>query len=91
MSGPPKQNIANAERVGRVVLGDASVFLGIAVLAGGPAFWAFLGTVLAVAAGLDLDITGARGYCRWRPSGGVKVDGRRFLQEQPTHEGDLHP
>jgi hypothetical protein len=21
---------------------------------------------------------------RWRPSGGVKVDGRRFLQEQPT-------
>ena len=63
MSGPRKENIGMAERVGRVVLGDALVFLGIAVLSGGPAFWGLVGAVLVVAAGIDLVITGARGYC----------------------------
>lgn len=63
MSGSRKQNIANPERVARVVLGAALAALGVVVLAGGPAFWGLVGAVVAVAAGLDLVITGARGYC----------------------------
>ena len=63
MSGARTQNIANPERVARVMIGAALAVLGVAVFAGGPAFWGFVGAVLAVVAGLDLVITGARGYC----------------------------
>lgn len=63
MKGPRKQNIGNAERVGRVIVGAGLVILGIVVFAGSPAFWGFVGAVLAAAIGLDLAVTGARGYC----------------------------
>ncbi len=58
-----QQNISNPERVGRVVIGAAVVVLGIVVLAGGPTFWGIVGGLLAVAAGIDFVLTGARGYC----------------------------
>lgn len=57
------QNIGNGERVGRVVLGTALAVLGIVVALGSPAFWGWVGALLAVGAGADLIVTGARGYC----------------------------
>lgn len=63
MSATRKQNIGNAERLGRVVIGAALAILGFAVLFNGPAFWALVGAIVAVAAGVDLFVTGARGYC----------------------------
>ena len=63
MKAPRSQNIGNAERLGRVIVGTGLMLLGIVVFAGSPAFWGFVGAVLAVAIGLDLAITGARGYC----------------------------
>jgi len=63
MSTQHTQNIANGERVGRIVLGAALAVLGIVVVAGGPAFWGWVGALLALGAGIDLIVTGARGYC----------------------------
>lgn len=57
------QNIGNGERAGRVVVGAALAALGVVVLFGGPAFWGLVGAILAVAVGIDLVVTGARGYC----------------------------
>jgi len=62
VSVPRKPKIGIAEQVARVVVGEAFVLFGIAVLSGGPAFWGFVGAVVAVAAGLDLVVTGALGY-----------------------------
>lgn len=63
MSATRKQNISTPERVGRVVIGAALAILGVAVLFSGPAFWGLVGGLVAVAAGVDLIVTGARGYC----------------------------
>lgn len=63
MSASQKQNIGTVERVGRVVIGAAVAVLGVVILAGSPSLWGFVGAVIAVAAGLDFIITGARGYC----------------------------
>ena len=57
------QNIGNAERVGRVVLGAALAVLGIVVVVAGPGLWGWVGALLALGAGIDLIVTGARGYC----------------------------
>lgn len=63
MSTTRKQNIGNAERVGRVVIGAALAILGLVVLFNGPAFWGLVGAIVALAVGVDLIVTGARGYC----------------------------
>lgn len=63
MSATRKQNIGNAERVGRVVIGAALAILGVVVLFSGPAAWGLIGALVALAAGIDLIVTGARGYC----------------------------
>ncbi|WP_370327584.1 hypothetical protein [Euzebya sp.] len=52
-----KQSIANPERGARVVVGAGLAVLGVVVFTGGPALWAFVGALLAVAAGLDLVVT----------------------------------
>jgi drug/metabolite transporter (DMT)-like permease len=63
MGSPREQNIGNVERVGRVVIGAAVAVLGVVVLAASPGFWGLAGALVAIAAGLDFVITGARGYC----------------------------
>lgn len=45
------------------MIGAALAILGVAVLFSGPAFWGFVGGLVAVAAGFDMIVTGARGYC----------------------------
>ena len=63
MSTQHTQNIGNGERVGRVILGAALAVLGIVVVVAGPSLWGWVGALLAGAAGIDLIVTGARGYC----------------------------
>ena len=56
-------NITPAERAGRIAVGLAAIIAGIVLLAGaGPALAVVLEALL-VAAGLDLAVTGALGYC----------------------------
>lgn len=56
-------NISSPERVARVVLGTASVLVGLAILGAGPAVVGALGALLLVALGVDFVYTGATGYC----------------------------
>jgi len=63
MSTKHTQNISNGERVGRIVVGAALAVLGVVVAFGGPGLWGWAGALLALAAGIDLIVTGARGYC----------------------------
>lgn len=63
MSTTHVQNIGSGERVGRIILGAALAVLGAIVAFSSPGFWGWAGAVLAVAAGIDLIVTGARGYC----------------------------
>lgn len=59
----PAVNITPLERGGRVVLGGLAALTGIALLAAGPGLFAAVLELLLVAAGLDLVITGALGFC----------------------------
>lgn len=63
VSTRPAQNISKGERAGRIVVGAALALLGVLVALEGPAFWGWLGALLAVGAGGDLVVTGVRGYC----------------------------
>jgi hypothetical protein len=56
-------NITPAERLGRVVLGLATIVAGVVLLAGAGSSLAVVLEVLLVAAGLDLAVTGALGHC----------------------------
>ena len=59
----PAVNITPIERAGRVLLGAAGVFAGIALLASAPGAVVVVLELLLVLAGLDLVVTGALGHC----------------------------
>ena len=56
-------NIGSGERVVRVIVAVALAVSAIVVAVRGAAFWGWVGALLALAAGADLIVTGARGYC----------------------------
>lgn len=59
----PTVNITPMERVGRVIVGLAAAIVGVVLLSGAGSTVAVVLELLLVAAGLDLIVTGARGYC----------------------------
>lgn len=56
-------NLTLPERVARVIVGGLGALGGIAWLVLVPTALVAVGAVLLAAAGLDLVVTGARGYC----------------------------
>ena len=56
-------NITPIERVGRIVIGTASAFAGLVLLATADGALAVVLEVLLALAGLDLLVTGALGHC----------------------------
>ncbi len=56
-------NLSRTERVLRVLMGVVLAVWGLVLLAGGAAIWGTAAAALLLAAGLDLAVTGARGYC----------------------------
>jgi hypothetical protein len=56
-------NLKLTERVGRVVVGAAGTVGAVVWLALVPSLLVAVGAVLLIAAGMDLVVTGARGYC----------------------------
>lgn len=56
-------NLSTSERVGRIIVGFAGVVAGTALIAQASTALAAVLWVLLIVAGLDLVVTGARGYC----------------------------
>ncbi len=59
----PSVNITPQERVGRIAIGLAAAVAGAVFLASASSAIAVILTVLLIAAGLDLVVTGALGHC----------------------------
>ena len=59
----PSINITPVERFGRIVLGLFAIFPGAVILGSAGSALAVVLSVLLIAAGLDLVVTGALGHC----------------------------
>ena len=59
----PSINIIPVERFGRIVLGASAIFSGAVILGSAGSPLAVILTILLIAAGLDLVVTGTLGHC----------------------------
>lgn len=60
---PHPVNLTSIERLARIVVGTAGAAGAVTWFAWGPSVLVAAGAALLAAAGIDLIVTGARGYC----------------------------
>lgn len=76
-------NVTPAERAARVAVGGFGAIVGVILLLSAASVWAALGTLLLVAAGLDLVVTGALGHCPLYARLGYTPSS---LERKPVHD-----